>query len=120
MSFTENDANFASIVEGIVNARKAEPNRRFAVAIERTTGAIENGVQEVLELAQQTDDAASFLKLLETPGRGNKDMRRFVAAFRNLLETCGEAGDHVLNGVLRSFSVLTFGYCATEFDRGAP
>ena len=72
MAFTENDANFASIADGIVKARQLDPHRRFAVAIERTTGAIDNGVQEALELAQQTTDAASFSKLLGTPGRSNK------------------------------------------------
>lgn len=110
MSFTQNDANFAAIVGGIVRARKIDANRRFAVAIERTTGAIDNGVQETLELAQQTIDVASFLKLLETPGRSNKDMRAFVAAFKVHLEASGEAGDDVLYDVLRSFSVLTFDY----------
>jgi hypothetical protein len=110
MAFTENDANFQSVVDGIVRARKIEPDRRFAVAIERTTGVIENGVQEVLELAQQTIDAASFLKLLETPGRSNKDMRAFVAAFRALLAAKDVTGDDVLYDILRSFSVLTFDY----------
>lgn len=110
MSFTEKDANFRSVVDGIVRARKIEPDRRFAVAIERTTGVIENGVQEALELAQQTIDAASFLKLLETPGRSNKDMRAFVAAFRAILATKDETGDDVLYNILRSFSVLTFDY----------
>lgn len=110
MAFTENDANFQSVVDGIVRARKIQPDRRFAVAIERTTGVIENGVQEVLELAQQTIDAASFLKLLETDGRYNKDMRTFVAAFRALLAAKDETGDDVLYDILRSFSVLTFDY----------
>ncbi|HDO51477.1 MAG TPA: hypothetical protein ENH05_01930 [Rhizobiales bacterium] len=110
MAFTENDAKFQSVVDGIVRARKIEPDRRFAVAIERTTGVIENGVQEVLELAQQTIDAASFLKLLETPGRSNKAMRAFVAAFRALLAAKDETGDDVLYDILRSFSVLTFDY----------
>jgi hypothetical protein len=110
MAFTEGDANLASIVDGIVKARKIEPDRRFAVAIERTTGAIENGVQEALELAQQTINAASFLKLLETPGRGNKEMRAFVTAFKAHLAAKGATGDDVLHDVLRSFSVLTFDY----------
>ncbi len=110
MAFTESDANFASIVDGIVRARKIDPDRRFAVAIERTTGAIDNGVQEALELAQQTVEVASFLKLLETPGRSNKDMRAFIAAFRVHLETSGETGDDALYEILRSFSVLTFDY----------
>ncbi len=110
IAFTQKDANFASIVDGIVRARKIEPNRRFAVAIERTTGAIESGVQEALELSQQTIDAASFLRLLETPGRGNKDMRAFVAAFKTHLAAQGVTGDNVLHDALRSFSVLTFDY----------
>ncbi|MDE0305658.1 MAG: hypothetical protein OXI87_12395 [Albidovulum sp.] len=110
MSFTKNDANFASIVEGIVKARKTEPSRRFAAAIERTTGAIENGVQEALELAQRTVDASEFLRLLKTPGRTNIDMRRFVEVFGRLLAANGETGDGVLHIVLRSFSVLTFDY----------
>ncbi len=110
MAFTKNDANFASIVEGIVRARKIEPSRHFAVAIERTTGTIDNGVQEALELAQQTVDAASFQKLLETPGRSNNDMRCFVGALRAHLAKNGETGDDALYDVLRSFSVLTFDY----------
>lgn len=110
MAFTENDANFQSVVDGIVRARKIQQDRCFAVAIERTTGVIENGVQEVLELAQQTIDAESFLKLLETHGRGNKDMRAFVTAFRALLAAKGETGVDVQYDILRSFSVLTFDY----------
>lgn len=122
MAFTESDANFALIVDGIVRARKIDPHRRFAVAIERTTSAIDNGVQEALELAQQTVDVASFLKLLETPGRSNKDMRAFVAAFRVHIETSGETGDDALYEILRSFSVLTFDYArpnsiAEQHDR---
>lgn len=50
MAFTESDANFALIVDGIVRARKIDPHRRFAVAIERTTSAIDNGVQELWNL----------------------------------------------------------------------
>lgn len=110
IAFTESDANFASIVEGIVKARKIDPGRRFAVAIERTTGTIDNGAQEALELARQTVDRASFLKLLETPGRSNDDMRRFVCAFRARLAANDETGDDILYDVLRSFSVLTFDY----------
>ncbi len=110
MAFTKSDANFASIVDGIVRARRIEPNRRFAVAIERTTGAIDKGVQEALELAQQTIDVASFLKLLETPGRHNQDTKDFVDAFKIHLAVSGEAGNDVLYDVLRSFSVLTFDY----------
>lgn len=122
MAFTENDTNFASIADGIVKARQLDPHRRFAVAIERTTGAIDNGVQEALELAQQTTDAASFSKLLGTPGRSNKDMRAFVDAFKVHLAASGEKEIGVLYEILRSFSVLTFDYArpnsiAEHYDR---
>jgi hypothetical protein len=110
MSFTMKDTNFASVIAGIVKARKLDPYRRFAVAIERTTGAIDNGVQEVLELAQQTVDSASFLALLGTPGRSNKSMRQFFIAFKTLLEANGETENDAIYSVLRSFSVLTFDY----------
>ena len=104
MAFTKGDANFASIVDGIVRARNIEPGRRYAVAIERTTGVIDNGVQEALELAQQTIDVASFLQLLETPGRSNKEMRAFVAALRTHLTAAGETGDDTLVTVRRHCS----------------
>lgn len=110
MAFTEKDDNFKSIVDGVVKARRIDPGRRFAVAMERTTGVIENGVQEALELAQHTIDAASFLTLLETPGRRNKNIRAFAAAFKAQLAAHGETGNDVLHEVLRSFSVLTFDY----------
>jgi len=110
IKFTESDDNFSSVVEKIVEARKIDPSRRFAVAIERTTGTIENGVQEALELAQQTVDATSFLKLLEVEGRYNGYMRNFVGAMRTHLEACGVTDDNSLYDILRSFSVLTFDY----------
>ena len=110
MAFTKKNPKFASIVERIVSARKTVIDRRFAVAIERTTGAIENGVQEALELAQQTIDAESFMIRLEKTGRGNKQMCSFVKAFKEHLATNGETEDHTLYDVLRSFSVLYFDY----------
>ncbi len=110
IKFTKSDVNFPSIVKGIIRARKHDPSRRFAVAIERTTGAIDNGVQEVLELAQQTVDVKSFIKHLQTPGRSNDAMRRFNRDFKELLAENGETDDNVLHDVLRSFSVLTFDY----------
>ena len=110
MKFTVRDENFTSIVDGIFRARSKEPNRRFAVAIERTTGAIDNGVQEALELAQQTIDATSFLRLLKTPGRSNQAMRAFVEVFKRHLADAGEAEGDSFFQVLRSFSVLTFDF----------
>lgn len=110
MAFTEADNNFAAVVAAIVESRQTDPSRRFAVAIERTSGPIENGVQEALELSRHATDAQSFLTLLGTPGRGNEDMRRFVAALKLHLATHGCGTDEVIFDVLKSLSVLVFDY----------
>jgi hypothetical protein len=110
MAFTEADNNFAAVVAAIVESRKTDPSRRFAVAIERTSGPIENGVQEALELSRHATNAQSFLTLLGTPGRGNEDMRRFVAALKSHLATHGCGTDEVVFEVLKSLSVLVFDY----------
>jgi len=122
MAFTVGDENFAAVVKAIVEARRADKSRKFAAAVERTTGAIENGVQEALELARLTVDATAFFTLLNTKGRSNDAMRRFVAAFGKHLNENGEPGDETLFAVLRSFSVLTFDYArpnsiAEHYDR---
>ena len=114
MSFTEGDNNFASIAAKIVEVRKTDPARRFAVAIERTSGPIENGVQEALELSRHSTDAAAFLTLLSTPGRSNDDMRRFVAALKKHLTDNGHTTDDTLFEVLRSFCVLVFDYARPQ------
>lgn len=123
MSFTEADGNFLSIVAGIVDGRRADPARRFAVAIERTSGPIENGVQEVLELARHSTNSDGFLTLLNTPGRSNSDMRRFAGALKNVLARNGSTEDAAVFDVARAFSVLVFDYArpnsiAEHHDRG--
>lgn len=110
MAFTEGDSNFSAVVAAIVEGRIKDASRRFAVAIERTSGPIENGVQEALELSRHATDAQSFLTLLGTPGRGNEDMRRFVAALKSHLATHGCGTDEVAFEVLKSLSVLVFDY----------
>ncbi|UXN58101.1 hypothetical protein [Phyllobacterium zundukense] len=110
MAFTEGDSNFAAVVAGIVEGRKRDASRRFAVALERTSGPIESGVQEVLELSRHATDAQSFLTLLKTPGRGNQDMRRFVVALEKHLGNHGCGSDEIIFEVLNSFSVLVFDY----------
>ena len=103
-------SNFAAVVAAIVEGRKKDAGRRFAVAIERTSGPIENGVQEALELSRHATDAQSFMTLLNTPGRGNEDMRRFVAALKKHLADHGCGTDDIVFEVLKSLSVLVFDY----------
>jgi hypothetical protein len=110
MSFSEGDKNFLTVVAAIVEGRKKDPGRRFAVALERTSGPIENGVQEALELSRHATDAQSFMTLLNTRGRGNQDMRRFVGALKNHLVDHGCRTDDTVFEVLKSFSVLAFDY----------
>jgi hypothetical protein len=110
MSFTEGDEKFATIVAGIVEGRTKDASRRFAVALERTSGPIENGVQEALELSRHATDAQSFMTLLNTPGRGNEDMRRFVGALKKLLASHGCGTDEIVFEVAKSFTVLVFDY----------
>ena len=110
MRFTKGDSKFAAVVEGIVEGRKQDARRRFAVALERTSGPIENGVQEALELSRHATDATSFMGLLNTPGRGNEDMHRFVGALKKHLADYGCGTDDIVFEVLKSFSVLVFDY----------
>ncbi len=114
ISFTEGNENFSGIVKDIVAGHIADPNRMFAVAIERTTRSIENGVQEVLELARATTTADSFLELLSSPGRSNTHMRQFVEAFRKHLSDCGVTDEETLFRLLNRFAVLGFDYARPQ------
>jgi len=123
MAFTEGDTDFAAVVAGIVKGRHNDLERRFAVAIERTSGAIEGGVQETLELARNTPNVSAFLTLLNAPGRSNGAMRRFVAAFKHHLSVNEVSGDEALFQILNRFVVLVFDYArpgsiADHHDRG--
>jgi hypothetical protein len=113
IAFTASDKNLASIVKAIVETRRNEPdgrNRHYAVAIERTSGPIEHGVQEVLELARSVECAEVFFSLLNTPGRSNPDMRQFVEAVRTHLNNYGVTDEVELFEILARFSVLVFDY----------
>lgn len=113
MAFTEGDENFAAVVAAIVEGRNKDPSRRFAVAIERTSGPVENGVQEALELSRHATDAQSFLTLLGTPGRGNGDMRRFVRSLKKHLADHGCGTDEIAFDVANRFLC----WCLTMRDQ---
>ncbi len=122
MSFTEGDEKFAAVVAAIVEGRNKDASRRFAVALERTSGPIENGVQEALELSRHATDAQSFMTLLRTPGRGNEDMRSFIAALKKHLASHGCGTDDIVFEVAKSLSVMVFDYArpnsiAEHYDR---
>ena len=110
LSFTKSNAKFGGIVADMVAACDKDSTRRFAVAIERTSRSIEDGVHEALELAKHVSDEASFRALLATQGRSNQAMRDFVAAFENHLAEAGADPVRVSFDLLRRFSVLYFDY----------
>ncbi|MBA30206.1 MAG: hypothetical protein CME95_15860 [Hyphomonadaceae bacterium] len=110
LSFTKSNTVFGDIVADMVAAQSIDPERRFAVAIERTSGAIENGVHEALELAKHVSDEGSFRTLLATPGRSNQAMRDFVTAFEHHLGKAGADPARLAFDLLRRFSVLRFDY----------
>jgi hypothetical protein len=110
LSFTKSNTVFGDIVADMVAAQSIDPKRRFAVAIERTNGAIENGVHEALELAKHVSDEGSFRTLLATPGRSNQAMRDFVTAFEHHLSKAGAGPARLAFDLLRRFSVLRFDY----------
>ena len=104
----------------MVAACDKDSTRRFAVAIERTSRSIEDGVHEALELAKHVSDEASFRALLATQGRSNQAMRDFVAAFENHLAEAGADPVRVSFDLLRRFSVLYFDYVRNRPTAGAP
>lgn len=113
IAFRESDENFRKVVAAIAETLKNDElgsKTQFGVAIERTSPRIENGVQEVLELARSTKDAEDFFTLLDAPGRSNKDMRAFVEAVRAELKKHGIAGADELFDILRRFQVLAFDF----------
>ncbi len=109
MAFTESDANFDAVARMLVDGWRIDPQRRFAVAIERTSSSIDRGVQEVLELSRHTIDDKSFEAQLAAPGR-NRQMRDFYAAFKAKLAANGVTDTADVFAVLRNFSVLVFDY----------
>lgn len=110
LSFTKSNTVFGDIVADMVAAHDKDTTRRFAVAIERTSGTIENGVHEALELATQVSDEDSFRTLLAAPGRSNQAMRDFVTAFEHHLSKAGIDPASLVFDFLRRFSVLYFDY----------
>jgi hypothetical protein len=113
LTFTASDTAFAAVALQIVKSF-SEPDaldRVFAVAIERTTTRIEEGVQEVLDLARSVPDADEFYRLATAPGRSNKAMRDFVKAFGDKLAECDASfcRNQVFD-VLRRFHVLVFDF----------
>lgn len=110
LAFTKGNSRFGTIIKDMIKGRAIDPARRFAVAIERTSLAIENGVQEVLELAKYTSDDKSFRALLDTPGRSNQPMRDFVEAFEHHHAVAGGDATADTFSLLRAFTVLTFDY----------
>lgn len=110
LKFTKSDSTFEGLVRDMIEGIASGKCNRFAVAIERTREPTERGAMEVLELARQTPDLASFSKRLSLAGRSNASMRTFHAAFVAHANAAGVSEDVEIHKLLKSFLILHFDY----------
>jgi len=115
IDFTASNPEFADIVRRMW-AAAAKPEfssgrYELAVAIARTSTAIERACQEVLHWARQHSNAAAFGQHLQQPAFAADGMRRFVEAFRHHLAAAGARTDaETVWWLLRRFQILVFDF----------
>jgi hypothetical protein len=115
IDFTASDAEFADVVRhawAVANKPTFSSHRHeMAVAIARTSTAIERHCQEALHWARQHITGAAFDEHLRRPGFASEGMRHFVGAFRQHLATADAPTDaDALWRLLRRFQILAFDF----------
>jgi hypothetical protein len=115
IDFTKSDAEFADVVRRVwAAAGKSEfacGGYELAVAIARTSTAIERSCQEVLRWARQHITGAAFDDHMRRPGFASEGMRRFVEAFRHHLAAASAPTDpETVWRLLRRFQILAFDF----------
>ncbi|MDC7690375.1 hypothetical protein [Vogesella indigofera] len=117
ITFAANDPVFRKVVGQIVKASQ-RPDflmQRYELAIATTKGSrkIDGAYQDVLTLARQIGDAATFAAQLDLAGVANDDMRTFVKTFRSHLRDEGAPNDNeTVWLLLRRLQILTFDFTA--------
>lgn len=117
ISFSPADAVFHKVV-GQIAAVMRRPDfwstqYELAIATARGSRKIDGAYQDVLTLARQIGDAATFTAQLKLPGVANEDMRVFVKTFQSHLK--GEGAPHddeTIWKLLRRLQILTFDFAA--------
>ena len=118
ITFAAADPVFRKVVGQIVKASQ-RPDflaQRYELAIATTKGSrkIDGAYQDVLTLARQVGEAATFAAQIGLAGAANDDMRAFVATFKSHLRAESSLDDDETAWLLlRRLQILTFDFTAT-------
>lgn len=117
ITFAAADPVFRKVVSQIVKAslRPDFLTQRYELAIATTKGSrkIDGAYQDVLTLARQIGDAATFTAQVDLAGAANDDMRSFVTTFRSHLRDERVTDNHeTVWLLLRRLQILTFDFTA--------
>jgi hypothetical protein len=117
ITFSAGDKVFRKVVGQIVKAAQRPDflTQRYELAIATTKGSrrIDGAYQDVLTLARQIGDAATFAAKIELEGVANDDMRVFVRTFKSHLRGEGSVDDNeTVWLLLRRLQILTFDFTA--------
>jgi hypothetical protein len=118
ITFAAADPVFRKVVGQIVEASQRPDflTQRYELAIATTKGSrkIDGVYQDVLTLARQIGDAATFAAQISLVGVANDDMRAFVKTFKCHLQDQGSPDDNeTVWRLLRRLQILTFDFTAT-------
>ncbi|WP_439537924.1 hypothetical protein [Methyloversatilis sp.] len=117
ITFAAADPVFRKVVGQIVKASQRPDflTQRYELAIATTKGSrkIDGAYQDVLTLARQIGDAATFAAQIDLAGVANDDMRAFVKTFKSHLRDEGSSDDNeTVWLLLRRLQILTFDFTA--------
>ncbi len=117
ITFAAADPVFRKVVGQVVKASQRPDflTQRYELAIATTKGSrkIDGAYQDVLTLARQIGDAATFFVQIDLAGVANDDMRAFVKTFKSHLRDEGSPDDNETVWLLLCrLQILTFDFTA--------
>ncbi|AVT09223.1 ATP-binding protein [Paracidovorax avenae] len=117
ITFAATDPAFRKVVGQVVRASQRPDflTQRYELAVATTKGSrkIDGAYQDVLTLARQLGDAATFAAQIDLAGVANDDMRAFVKTFKSHLRDEGSPDDDdTVWLLLRRLQILTFDFTA--------
>ncbi|KQO19559.1 hypothetical protein ASF16_06185 [Acidovorax sp. Leaf78] len=117
ITFAAADPIFRKVVGQIVKASQRPDflTQRYELAIATTKGSrkIDGAYQDVLTLARQIGDAATFAAQIDLAGVANDDMRALVKTFKSHMRDEGSPDDNeTVWLLLRRLQILTFDFTA--------
>jgi hypothetical protein len=117
ITFAAADPVFRKVVGQVVKVSQRPDflTQRYELAIATTKGSrkIDGAYQDVLTLARQIGDAATFAAQIDLAGVANDDMRAFVKTFKSHLRDEGSPDDNeTVWLLLRRLQILTFDFTA--------